>query len=145
MAYPNVNLINSTNYIVEGEIAYASAFCKNDSYTITPFTQTNLSRGVCLITGISAKVRTPDGDFVATPYESSGTSYSQFAVIQTGLKSFMVTRRVARLDIEPAEPVQIAEPVEHPILINQERSHRIELTPFPTIEPVKRPGSTRPK
>ncbi|PLT48033.1 hypothetical protein B8V81_0165 [Paenibacillus pasadenensis] len=51
-------------------------------------------RGVCLLTRISATVRTPSGDIAAEPYTSSGTSYSQFAIIQVGVNQFRVTRVV---------------------------------------------------
>ena len=68
------------------------------------------SRGVCLVTEITATVKTPNGNIVATPYSSSGTSYSQFAIIQTGANSFEVTRRVSAL--EDAIPEGHLEPTE---------------------------------
>ena len=46
------------------------------------------------MTKITAVLRTPGGDIEATPYTSSGTSYSSFAVINTGGNSFAVTRVV---------------------------------------------------
>jgi hypothetical protein len=51
-------------------------------------------RGGCLLTEITATVQTPQGNIVAKPYTSSGTSYSQFAVINTGGNTFAVTRVV---------------------------------------------------
>ena len=40
--------------------------------------------------------QTPNGNIDATPYESSGTSYSQYAVINYGDgNNFQVTRRVS--------------------------------------------------
>ena len=96
MSYPRVTIANSTTFIISGKVSYMSAFCSNDHYDATPNTTWKAgSRGVCLVTKISAKVKTPDGDIVATPYTSSGTSYSEFAVIQTGPSSFEVTRRVS--------------------------------------------------
>jgi hypothetical protein len=108
MAYPLVNIVNSTNYLASGTVNYASAFCSDDSYTVTPGVRwTAENRGVCLLTGISAVVKTPSGDVTATPYSSSGTSYSQFAIIQTGFASFEVTRRVTGAeDVAPAEHVE---------------------------------------
>lgn len=95
-AYPYVNIFDSTNYIASGKVSYASAFCSDDTYYVTPNTSwTANSRGVCLVTKISATVETPTGKFEATPYTSSGTSYSQFAVISNGFNSFQVTRRVS--------------------------------------------------
>lgn len=109
MSYPLVNIINSTNYIATGTVSYASAFCSNDDYTVTPGTSwTASSRGVCLLTEISAVLQTPNGNIQATPYTSSGTSYSQFAIIQTSPTSFEVTRRVsgATEDVAPENHVE---------------------------------------
>lgn len=107
MGYPPVNIVNSTNYIVSGTVSYASVFCSNDAYTVTPYTSWETSRGVCLVTNISAVVKTPKGDIQATPYTSSGTSYSQFAVFQKGPDSFEVTRRVTgHEDSRPADHVE---------------------------------------
>ena len=95
MAYPDVTIVNSTQFTASGRVEYASIFCSDDNYIVSPngATWTN-SRGVCLITRITATVRTPDGDIAAVPYTSSGTSYSQFAIIQTARNQFEVTRRV---------------------------------------------------
>ncbi|RPH33234.1 MAG: hypothetical protein EHM93_06075 [Bacteroidales bacterium] len=96
MAYPKVTIANSTTFIAKGTVSYMSLFCSNDDYTVTPNTTwTADGRGVCLLTKITATVKTPEGDIVATPYTSSGTSYSKFAVIQTGPGKFEVTRRVS--------------------------------------------------
>ena len=88
-----------------------SIFCSNDDYTVTPNTQWKASsRGVCLLTKISATLKTPTGDIAATPYTSSGTSYSNFAVIQTGANEFAVTRVVS--DMEDKQPENYVEPTE---------------------------------
>ncbi len=95
-AYPPVAIFDSTAYIAWGKVTYASLLCGDDSYSVTPQTQWQASsRGACLVTKITATVRTPSGDFQAEPYTSSGTSYSQFAVIQTGPNQFAVTRVVS--------------------------------------------------
>jgi len=39
-------------------------------------------RQLCLLTQITARLETPGGTIHATPYKSSGTSFSKFAVIQ---------------------------------------------------------------
>lgn len=52
-------------------------------------------RGGCLVTHISAKVIVDNSLVVVKPYVSSGTSYSQFAIIRDSPapdKSFVVTR-----------------------------------------------------
>lgn len=110
MSYPLVGIANSTNYIASGTVSYMSLFCSNDDYTVTPNTTWSASsRGVCLLTEISAVLQTPTGNIEATPYTSSGTSYSQFAVIQTGPNSFEVTRRVSGAEKDET-PADYAEP-----------------------------------
>jgi hypothetical protein len=109
MGYPLVNIVNSTNYNANGKVIYASAFCSDDSYSVTPVTSwTASSRGICLVTEISAVVQTPNGNIQAAPYTSSGTSYSQFAIIQTSSTTFEVTRRVSAA--EDVAPVDYTEP-----------------------------------
>lgn len=111
MAYTPVNIHNTTNYIAQGTVDYGSAFCSKDHYTVTPNTSWQAtSRGVCLLTKIYAVVTTPDGDFQATHYASSGTSYSQFAIIQVGPNQFEVTRRVSGTEDTP--PADYKEPTE---------------------------------
>ncbi len=95
MAYPLVKIHDSTNFNVSGKVSYMSIFCSDDNYSATPSTTWEASsRGVCLVTKITATVKTPDGDITASPYTSSGTSYSQFAVINTGGNTFAVSRVV---------------------------------------------------
>jgi hypothetical protein len=109
MAYPPVSIVNSTNYTASGKVSYASIFCSDDNYTVGPnSTWTASSRGVCLVTKITATLSVFGTDYQATPYESSGTSYSQFAIIQTGATTFEVTRRVslAKEDQPPADYVE---------------------------------------
>jgi hypothetical protein len=83
MSYPDVQITDSTSFNASGKVSYRSAFCSNDNYSVTPNTTWSNGRGVCLITEISAVVQTSNGNIEATPYTSSGTSYSQFAIIQT--------------------------------------------------------------
>ena len=106
--YPYVAITNSTPYIASGTVAYESLLCSNDEYTVTPNTTwTADSRGLCLVQKISATLKTPAGSIVATPYTSSGTSYSQFAILQTGPTSFAVTRIVTGAeDQRPADHVE---------------------------------------
>ena len=111
MSYPLVQITDSTSYIASGTVNYLSAFCSDDNYTVTPNTTWHASsRGICLVTGVSAIVQTPTGNIVATPYSSSGTAYAQFVIVQTGPNSFAVTRLVMALeDQKPANHVEPAE------------------------------------
>lgn len=82
--YPVAKVTNNTAYSVRGTVKYASAFCKNDSYSVAPGkTWRAKSRGVCLITGITgtASGRAKHGENTSiTPYSSTGTSYGQFEI-----------------------------------------------------------------
>jgi hypothetical protein len=79
-AYPNVELGNSTLYTVDFTVKYAA--CSTDTQTVASMkTGAPLSRGLCLLTAVYATVHTPGGNTPATPYTSSGTSYSQFCCI----------------------------------------------------------------
>ena len=92
MSYPVVQICNSTPYPASGEVSYASIFCSNDSFTLAPGACWEAaSRGVCLVTKITVVVTVNGNPVQAAPYTSSGTSYSQFAVVQVG-NGFAVTR-----------------------------------------------------
>ena len=94
MAYPPVHISNSTPYNAGGEVTYDSAFCSKDEYQLTPAPNswTASSRGACLVNKITCTVYTPTARYEATPYTSSGTSYSQFALVQTDDGGFQITR-----------------------------------------------------
>ncbi len=83
--YPKVNIKNSTAYSISGKVLYKSGVCKNDNYGMGPWKEwTASSRGVCLVSKITADVSTPKGTKAAKAYTSSvGTSFSQFVIIQT--------------------------------------------------------------
>lgn len=102
MAYPDVEITNSTDFTMTGKIEYASMFCSDDSFQIPPHEKRSFPRGVCLITRITAIFHTPEGPKQAEPYQSSGTSYSKFAGIKMGDK-FVVTRVVDSRDERPAD------------------------------------------
>ena len=112
MGYPLVQIVNSTNYIANGTVEYASAFCSDDDYKslAAGATWSATSRGTCLVTKITATLQTPGENTDALPYTSSGTSYSQFAIIQTGPNAFEVTRRVSQA--EDTSPVDYVAPTE---------------------------------
>ena len=82
--YPVANIKNNTEYRISGEVKYASAFCKNDKYSVAGGqTWRAKSRGVCLITGItgSASGRSKHGESTkVTRYNSTGTSYAKFQI-----------------------------------------------------------------
>ncbi len=94
MGYPLVHIANSTGHYVSGEVKYASIFCSNDDYHIDANSDWKAkSRGICLLTEISATVDEDGKKVRATPYTSTGTSYSQYAVIKLH-DGYAVTRVV---------------------------------------------------
>jgi len=111
MAYPPIQILDSTPYNVKGKVAYMGQSCSNDDYSITPTnTWTGPNRGICLLTEINALVKTPSGEVWAKSYTSSGTSYSQYAVVQTGSNTFEVVRRASGTEDSP--PADYVEPTE---------------------------------
>ncbi|HDG1690263.1 TPA: hypothetical protein R4S64_000609 [Kluyvera georgiana] len=90
-AYPQACVVNTTKYRIHGEIKYAA--CSTDHFNIRPGQSASFPRGLCLLTRINATIELPDRDVEAKPYTSSGTSYSQFAVIEVAPNVFEVTRR----------------------------------------------------
>jgi len=112
MGYPDVNVTNSTPYPVTGGVTYESIFCSNDTFNLNPGPGTTWSngRGVCLITSVYAVVTYNGQGVQAAPYSSSGTSYSQFAVVQTGDGAFAVTRLTGGADDTVGEIQQVEIP-----------------------------------
>lgn len=95
MGYPLVEIHNSTEFKAEGEVLYCSDFCRDDHFEVDSMrTWQAKSRGLCLVQRIMAKIHTKNGTIEALPYTSSGTSYSQFAIVQTGENRYAVTRIV---------------------------------------------------
>jgi hypothetical protein len=111
MGYPKVQILNSTQYVARGTVHYLTEFCSIDDYSVTPpDTWTGSERRICLVTEINALLKTPNGEIRATSYTSSGTSYSQYAIVQTGPTSFEVNRRVS--GVEDSPPADYVEPTE---------------------------------
>ncbi|GIL67125.1 hypothetical protein Vafri_20570, partial [Volvox africanus] len=98
MSYPKVTIVNSTPYVARGQVDYLSLFCSDDGYTVSAngATWTGPDRGVCLVKKVSATLNTPQGNVEAEAYTSSGTAYSQYAIIyQPNGNGFAVTRIVS--------------------------------------------------
>ena len=90
--YPYVTITNRTPYATQSKpgvysglfVLYEGLFCKSDSIDAviaSGDTWTASSRGVCLVTLISANMALPDGSRLAcAPYKSTGTSNSIYSV-----------------------------------------------------------------
>ncbi|GEM75162.1 hypothetical protein [Vibrio sagamiensis] len=91
-SYPYVTIDNSTAYHVSGEVDFA--VCLQSSFVVNASHKwVDDSRGICLVTKVTATVATDDGNVEAKPYISSGTSFSHFAVIHRN-GGYEVTRVV---------------------------------------------------
>ncbi len=82
----DLRIANKTTSVVQGQVNYAA--CKADAYTVSPGqTWSTNGRGLCLIRSITAALRPATaGQQVApvTAYSSSGTSFADFSITQTG-------------------------------------------------------------
>jgi hypothetical protein len=64
--YDPVQIFNSTSFNAFGKVEYASILCSDDNYNVQrDETWKASSRGVCLVTRITATVRAPSGNIQA--------------------------------------------------------------------------------
>jgi hypothetical protein len=107
--YPPVKILNTTQHHASGRIEFAAPnICGASSYRVNAGERfTDKGRGLCLLKTITATLSTPDGSIEATPYRSSGTAYSDFAIIQDGAL-FKVTRVVN--EFEDERPAGVGDP-----------------------------------
>jgi len=88
-----LEIINSTNHIISGEVSYMTVFCSNHYFFVKPKNNwRSEKRGICPIIEVSATIKTPRGIFVAQPYISIGTTHSLFEVVQIRENVFKVRR-----------------------------------------------------
>lgn len=89
----SLKIVNSTNYIIKGEVTYITIFCTNHYFFVKPkAVWKSEKRGVCPIVEISAEVKTPRGIFNAKPYISIGTSHSSFEVVEIRENIFKILK-----------------------------------------------------
>lgn len=101
--YPLVTIINSTPYQAKGQVVYPG--CRDNDWTVLPWDSWKApSRGLCLVSKITAEVNVDGRRIDAKSYKSSGTSYSRYVLIQTSPESFEVTRRVVGEASDQEEP-----------------------------------------
>ncbi|WP_379966441.1 hypothetical protein [Epilithonimonas sp. UC225_85] len=92
MTYQSVEIINSTNYIISGEISYMTVFCRDTEFILNPYSAWQSQKRICPIVEITAFIKTPDGFFTAKPFISIGTTHQTFEVIQTEKQDFRVIK-----------------------------------------------------
>lgn len=89
----SIEIINSTDHIVKGEVTYMTIFCANHYFFVQPNSKwQSEKRGICPIVEVSAEIKTPRGTFMAKPYFSVGTTHSRFEVVELRENVFKVLR-----------------------------------------------------
>ena len=118
--YPYVHIVNYTLYAAAGSVSYPGWGCDNDTYSMGPRgVWTASSRGLCLVSDISATLVVDGKPVAATPYQSTGTAYSQFHIVMiatTGPLRFAVLRKD---DAEP--PLQQDPPADYVVPTTQQK------------------------
>lgn len=82
-SYPDVKIHNATPFLIDVTVRYAA--CRHDSDQIGPNGVTSFGRGLCVVTGIDAKVTVNESDYTES-------AYSQYHVIELTKNHFVVTR-----------------------------------------------------
>ncbi|WP_312822290.1 hypothetical protein [Epilithonimonas sp.] len=97
---PNsLEIKNSTNYIISGEVSYMTIFCSSHYFFVKPNSiwKSN-KRGICPIVTVSAIVKTPRGTFSAKPYLTSGTTQGNFEVVELKENVFKVIKMKSEIN-----------------------------------------------
>lgn len=91
-SYPDVKVVNRVPGTVTGHVYYM--VCPSTKFELAPGQEITDYRGICLITSIYADVK-KDGQTVNVyPYKSSGTSFSQFEIVEWPERNSYCARRV---------------------------------------------------
>ena len=98
-----LEITNSTDYIISGEVSYMTIFCSSHYFFVKPNTiWRSEKRGICPIVEISAVIKTPRGTFTAKPFMTIGTHHSRFKVVELRENVFKVIRmRNAKVEKQP--------------------------------------------
>jgi len=88
-----LEIVNSTDHIIKGDVTYMTIFCANHYFFVKPNSKwQSEKRGICPIVEVSAEIKTPRGIFKAKPYFSVGTTHSRFEVVELRENVFKVVR-----------------------------------------------------
>lgn len=88
-----IEIVNSTNYIISGEISYMTVFCSSHYFFMKPNANwRSEKRRIFPVLEVSATIRTPRGTFTAKPFISIGISQNLFEVIQVRENIFQIIR-----------------------------------------------------
>lgn len=90
----SLEIVNSTDYIIRGEVTYMTIFCTSHYFFVKPSSGwKSEKRGIFPIIQVSAEIHTPRGIFTAKPYISVGTNYNRFEVVELRENVFKVVRK----------------------------------------------------
>lgn len=90
-AYPDVRVENKIpGWVASVRTSYA--WCSSGNFKIKYGEYILEPRGWCLLTEVAATMYQGDQAINACSYISSGTGYSQFEIVEGGLKGFCVRR-----------------------------------------------------
>ncbi|HDW3058386.1 TPA: hypothetical protein RMI67_006337 [Bacillus cereus] len=95
IGYPDIVIFNKTDLDARGDITLATFFCNDITYYVDAHDRTqSYSRGICLVTKITAFLNYPGSGivYVAEPYTSTGTSYSQYEIVSIDRNKFKINR-----------------------------------------------------
>lgn len=99
----SLEIVNSTDHIIKGEVTYMTIFCASHYFFVKPNSKwRSEKRGICPIVEVSAEVKTPRGTFAAKPYFSVGTTHSRFEVVELRENVFKVVRMRNKKAQKPA-------------------------------------------
>lgn len=89
----SLEIVNSTDHIIKGEITYMTVFCPSHYFFVKPNSRwRSEKRGICPIVEVSAEIKTPRGSFIAKPFISIGTTHSRFEVVELRENVFKIMR-----------------------------------------------------
>ena len=108
MSYSAVEVVNSTNYPISGEISYMTFFSSDIDFTLEPNSVWKSEKHIRPIVEILAFVITDNGVFLAKSFISLGTIHHSFEVVQNNDSSFRV---VKMKKVKEKESIQFLQPV----------------------------------
>lgn len=89
----SLEIVNSTDHIVKGEVTYMTIFCASNYFFVKPNSKwRSEKRGICPIVEVSVEIKTPRGIFTAKPFISVGTSHGRFEVVELKENIFKVVK-----------------------------------------------------
>lgn len=90
----SLEIINSTEYVVTGEVSFLTAFLVNQSFFLTPHNIQTTKKRMMPVTEITASVRTPRGIFYVKTSFPFGTYHQSFEIVQLRENIFTIDKKI---------------------------------------------------